>query len=385
TQPPPKFDEGPKETLGTQPPTKPAFMPESKKTLNTHPSPKVDEGLKKFAPPSGVASPKGPPPGFQNSQPSVMKTPGFGLQGSAPKRLGEIQKGRIERIENGHKVIEEPGSRFIVKDGNRTVIRHDESEGFWKRPNAKSERRADGSVETYYMRPDGARVVSLVDGNGRLLRRYWRGRDGHEHNIIDNRRFYRNAAIGVGVGVLGIVALDLAMPHVTIPPQRYIVDYEGASDADLDEALEAGPLVASERPYSLEEILYTYALRARMRRIDLDTVNFDSGAWEVSPDQYGRLEGVAHAILRVLRRNPDAVFLVEGHTDAVGSDDDNLSLSDRRAASVAEILSDTFDVPPENLVTQGYGEQFLKINTQGPERRNRRVTVVNITPLMAGR
>ena len=75
----------------------------------------------------------------------------------------------------------------------------------------------------------------------------------------------------------------------------------------------------------------------------------------------------------MLRRNPDEVFLIEGHTDAVGSDVDNLSLSDRRASAVAEILSETFGVPPENLVTQGYGEQFLKIDTPGPEPLNRRV------------
>ena len=79
------------------------------------------------------------------------------------------------------------------------------------------------------------------------------------------------------------------------------------------------------------------------------------------------------------------MFLIEGHTDAVGSDVDNLSLSDRRAACVAEILSETFGVPPENLVTQGYGEQFLKIHTPGPEPLNRRVDVRRIGPLMAER
>ena len=77
--------------------------------------------------------------------------------------------------------------------------------------------------------------------------------------------------------------------------------------------------------------------------------------------------------------------MIEGHTDAVGSDEDNLSLSDRRASAVAEILSDQFDVPPENLVTQGYGEEHLKVDTQEPERLNRRVTILNITGLMAER
>ena len=75
--------------------------------------------------------------------------------------------------------------------------------------------------------------------------------------------------------------------------------------------------------------------------------------------------------------------MIEGHTDAVGSDVDNLTLSDRRAQAVAEILSSVFGVPPENLVTQGYGEQYLKISTQDAERQNRRVAVRRITPLMS--
>jgi OOP family OmpA-OmpF porin len=45
-------------------------------------------------------------------------------------------------------------------------------------------------------------------------------------------------------------------------------------------------------------------------------------------------------------------------------------------------LTQDFGIAPENLTTQGYGEQYLKIPTQGPERRNRRVTVRRITPLL---
>ena len=77
------------------------------------------------------------------------------------------------------------------------------------------------------------------------------------------------------------------------------------------------------------------------------------------------------------------MFLIEGHTDAVGSDEDNLTLSDRRAETVALILSEEFGVPAENLTTQGYGEQFLKVPTDGPERLNRRTAARRITPLLA--
>ena len=86
-----------------------------------------------------------------------------------------------------------------------------------------------------------------------------------------------------------------------------------------------------------------------MRRLDLDTIIFDFGSWEVDPAQYSKLERVARIINRILDRNSDEMFMIEGYTDAVGSEEDNLSLSDRRAEAVADVLSETFDVPPENL------------------------------------
>ena len=106
------------------------------------------------------------------------------------------------------------------------------------------------------------------------------------------------------------------------------------------------------------------------------------GSFEVAPDQYPKLERLARIVRRMLDRNEAEMFLIEGHTDAVGSDEDNLTLSDRRAESVADILVNEFGVPVENLVTQGYGEQYLKIETEAPERQNRRVAFRRITPLL---
>jgi outer membrane protein OmpA-like peptidoglycan-associated protein len=58
-------------------------------------------------------------------------------------------------------------------------------------------------------------------------------------------------------------------------------------------------------------------------------------------------------------------------------------LSDQRAEAIAVALSSNFAIPPENLITQGYGEQYLKVPTEEAERENRRVTVRRITPLVA--
>ena len=139
-----------------------------------------------------------------------------------------------------------------------------------------------------------------------------------------------------------------------------------------------------ERPYTLDEIRYSLPLLERMPRVDIDTVTFDTGSWEVNPDQVELLAVIADGINRAIAVNPSEVFLIEGYTDAVGAEIDNLSLSDRRAESVALVLTEQFGVPAENLTTQGYGEQNLKVPTQGPERENRRVTVQRITPLLTG-
>jgi outer membrane protein OmpA-like peptidoglycan-associated protein len=222
-----------------------------------------------------------------------------------------------------------------------------------------------------------------------LLRRSHRFHDGREVVIIDNppRRLPPGVAVGAAIGAavgIGAYFVDLPPPVVRIPRDRYILESEHARPEDFYTVLSEPPVEPIQRRYSLDEVRYSQAVRERMPRVDIDTINFETGSWEVAPDQAARLAAMADGIKRIIAANPAEAFLIEGHTDAVGSDVDNLSLSDRRAESVAVILTDQFQVPPENLVTQGYGEQFLKVPSQGPERRNRRVTVRRITPLLMG-
>jgi len=80
--------------------------------------------------------------------------------------------------------------------------------------------------------------------------------------------------------------VELAPPIISIPRERYIVDYDRASDDDIYEALSAPPVDRIDRPYSLEEIRQSRYLRERMRRLDLDSITFDFGSWEVEPDEY---------------------------------------------------------------------------------------------------
>ncbi len=80
-----------------------------------------------------------------------------------------------------------------------------------------------------------------------------------------------------------------------------------------------------------------------MPSIDLDSINFETGSWEIPPDQAAKLQAIADGLNRAITANPRAVFLIEGHTDAVGSDVDNLSLSDRRAEFGGGLLTQQFE------------------------------------------
>jgi outer membrane protein OmpA-like peptidoglycan-associated protein len=345
-------------------------------------------------------APVGKPPVVIN--PTLLnKSPSTGFAASpkalspddARKRFEDLRSARKEKVEAGGKVvIEEPGRRTIFKQNDRLVIQHDDTVRLRRvAPNARFEKGAGGTTVSIIDRPGNVKIYSETDTNGQLLRRYRRGPDGREVIIIDNRRrrhgVGKDIAIGAGIG-LGVAAIldaviDVPEPHVRIPRDKYIVDYEGASDDDVYEALSAPPIEDSSDRYTLDEIRATARLRDRMRRIDLDDINFEFGSWDVDPSEYGKLERVARGMLRVIRHNPNEVFLIEGYTDAVGSREDNLSLSDRRAESVAEVLTEQFQVPFENLTTQGYGEDYLKVPTDGPERLNRRVAVRRITPLLS--
>jgi outer membrane protein OmpA-like peptidoglycan-associated protein len=295
------------------------------------------------------------------------------------ERLRAIASKRHKEVDShGQTIIKEPGNRTIFKVGRRAFVQHDETANFHAYGGVPHTRRgSDGNSTSTIIKPNGVRIEVEVDRHGRPLRRV--------RHLPDGRRFvlFENRALAIGAGLaLGALIVNLPPMEADIPPEQYIVDAGEASEDDIYGALQAGPLEPLDRAYSLEEVLASVSLRERMRSINVDSINFEFGSWEVAPDQAEMLESVAAVIHDMVSQNPGEVFLIEGHTDAVGSEDDNLSLSDRRAQSIAGVLSQQFDIPRENLVTQGYGEQFLLVPVKEPERRNRRVVIRRITPLL---
>ncbi len=295
---------------------------------------------------------------------------------AGPQRLDDFRGQRREVQEGGRTLIYEPG-RVIVRDpSGQEFVRHDELERF--RYGARDIRvlQERGETRTVVIRPDGSEIVTITAPDGRLLRRIRRDPGGREIIIIDNT--YRDPS------AVGGFYVELPPPEIRIPYNRYIVDAEEAPPDVIYDTLMAPPVERIARRYSLDEVRYSPSVRQLMPSIDLNTVTFDTGSWEIAPDQVAKLQVIADGLNQAIQRNPREVYLIEGHTDAVGNDTDNLSLSDRRAESVATLLTQQFGVPAENLTSQGYGAQYLKEQTSGPSRINRRVTVRRITPLLNG-
>jgi outer membrane protein OmpA-like peptidoglycan-associated protein len=298
-----------------------------------------------------------------------------GGRAEAPsRRLQEVQRQRQERRGGARSVIREPDRRLIVKDNNLASIRHNDNQRLARIARGTRSNRSGGADVLSFSAPNGSRVFSEVNAEGRAVRRYRRAPDGREVTLFDDRRFY-----GPGLVALSTPFIDLEPPVIEMPREQYDVDYGAASEEDVYQALIAPPVDPLERSYALEEVRQGYQLRARMRSVELFDINFEAGSWEIAPDQYPKLERLAHAINRILQDRPDEVFLIEGHADVLDSDIDNLTLSDRRAEAVAFILSQMYGVPAENLVSQGYGDRFLKVDGG---KSNRRVTVRRITPLL---
>ena len=77
---------------------------------------------------------------------------------------------------------------------------------------------------------------------------------------------------------------------------------------------------------------------------------------------------------QVFTKYPDSYILIEGHTDASGSAEHNMELSERRAKAVAEYLK-TQNVSSERIKTAWYGENQPKFpnDTEANKAQNRRV------------
>ncbi len=110
-------------------------------------------------------------------------------------------------------------------------------------------------------------------------------------------------------------------------------------------------------------------------KIDLD-IQFDYNSAEISKTSMPSVQELGKAL-----SNPDlkgSTFVVAGHTDAIGGEEYNQGLSERRAESIKRYLTDKYGLASADLVTVGYGKSKPKDPNAPLDPINRRVQVVNM-------
>lgn len=278
--------------------------------------------------------------------------------------LGGVAVGAM--LNNNRQVQLSTPDRVVVTrpDGTQELIKDDVA--LLRQPGSTvaTENFEDGSSRTIVTRQDGSRVVTIRDADLRILRRTLVSADGTQTALIDET---------TAVDPVDVATLPQPAPA-----------YENAG-GDMDEASLREALMREadvDRRFSLAQIRDISQVRSLVAPIDVNGITFDTNSAAIDADQAKSLTALGNVIRSAIEENPNEIFLIEGHTDTVGEDAANLALSDRRAESVALALTEYFQVAPENMVVQGYGEQSPKVAKEGDVRENRRVAVRRITGLL---
>ncbi|WP_027684418.1 OmpA family protein [Rhizobium leguminosarum] len=311
-----------------------------------------------------------------------------GAKAPAPVKLEAVTREKGRKLDERPQFVRPDGARFddrgddsrvIIQYDNRTIVRGDDDRRFLRdgeRPSYE-ELSGDRYRETI-TRPEGYRIVTIRNRYGDIIQRSRVDARGRENVLYYSQDLYDDP----DRDYFEDPGADLPPMRLRVPLSDYIIDTRSDPNRDYYEFLSEPPVEPVERVYSLDEVKYSARIRDKVRRIDLDTITFATGSADIPMTQARTLRKVADAISQVLEKDPSETFLIEGHTDAVGSDQSNLILSDQRAESVANVLTDVYGIAPENLATQGYGESYLKVNTSAPEQENRRVTIRRVTALV---
>lgn len=131
----------------------------------------------------------------------------------------------------------------------------------------------------------------------------------------------------------------------------------------------------STRSLSTGEREQIAELAATKPKIDLE-IQFDYNSADIARTSVPAVQALGKALSDPALKG--STFVVAGHTDAIGGEEYNQGLSERRADTIKKYLVQNYGLNGTDLVTVGYGKTKLKDATNGADPINRRVQVVNM-------
>ncbi len=293
----------------------------------------------------------------------------------------------ILRNRVAEKVVVEEDKGDVIPGRKLRRDRDDRKWDNWSERDVLRDRRRSQDLEEGELRRriDIYRIAIYDDRYDDEERAYWRGmmdRDRlylRDRLISDRRereRYWHDRRDRNEIDIA--INIDLGDDY----EPRDAVFMDEIDDEELETYLVAAPRRKIDRRYTIEEIEEEPELRTAMPAIEIDNIHFGFNESFVREEEVDKLDRVAEVIEKILAAHPGEVFMIAGHTDAVGSDDYNLNLSRERAEAVKKALTSYYVIPARNLKTVGYGERYLKIPTAEQEEENRRVSLQRVTPLV---
>lgn len=139
-------------------------------------------------------------------------------------------------------------------------------------------------------------------------------------------------------------------------------------------------------PQYLADILFAPRYRGAKAPADKSAnrfgmmINFEHDSTKILSESLPMLDSVGRMLS--LPKVREEVLVIEGHTDASGTERYNDKLSVRRAKAIKSYLTDSYEVDPQRLVTIGHGETALHDAETPTNPINRRVEFRSIDAIV---
>jgi OOP family OmpA-OmpF porin len=202
-------------------------------------------------------------------------------------------------------------------------------------------------------------------------------------NVLDPRRDERENNVKLGAGLQYDFTPSFGM---RIEGERYRVSDAVGNRGDIDVAtlgllfrfgrhapVADAPAAAVAIPPPPALVIVPEPARTEQYCSILD-FQFEINRDEIQLEEKEKLAVVG----TFLAKYPDTTAVIEGHTDNVGTPENNMQLSKRRAESVVSYLLETFPITASRLTSVGYGDtRPIGDNaTEDGKRMNRRIGAI---------